>query len=341
MAQSAIELNTADLIDNIGVADALNLIEGLFPDEQPTESVTETEKPESEETETVEPEVVEETPEKAEETTEEETEPEGDEETVPEEAEEKEPEKVEEDEPKDLKGMRRRIDKLTAQKYEAMEKLEATEAKVKDLEARLAAGGEPVPVPEVPLANLNTEAEVIQLYQKAQQAKQWALQNLDGAEVEQENGEKIFRDSKYVQTVLANAERIIDTDAPSRYQYLKQRDQWMVVAKAEYPNLITPGTQENQELRAVIRQCPQLQRFPELVVWVGDALMGRKIRESKSKDRVAKKPVAKPLSSPKPSSAKASSKPTAKRVGDTNVAKRLINADRGDLADDIGSMLGL
>jgi hypothetical protein len=210
------------------------------------------------------------------------------------------------EEEKDLlpPSVQKRIDKLTAQKHEAIEKVEVLESKVKELEGKIGTVSTP-PTPENPLANVHTVEELTSRLEKARKIKTWALENLDGGEVQTEKGETQFLDGAAVKRWLALSESLISEHIPQRKQYLETRAAFDVEAKKFYPNLYKSGTEENLTLLSWIRTFPEVLRFPDFQLIIADALAGQKIRFAKAKasggngQEKEKKPT---LAAPSPSS---------------------------------------
>lgn len=197
---------------------------------------------------------------------------------------EEEPKQDEEKKKEELApNIQKRIDKIVAQKHAAIEKAEALEAKVKELEAKVSAPAPQVPTPEDPLANVNSQEELSQQFEDAKKVKRWALENLDGGEVANKDGTTEYWDGPKVKRYLAWSEALLTEHIPQRKAYLESQAQFEAQAKSYYPNMAKVGTEENSVLTAWIKLFPAVQRFPDHKLIIMDALAGQKLRLSKAK----------------------------------------------------------
>jgi hypothetical protein len=208
-----------------------------------------------------------------------------------------------EEEEKFPPNVQKRIDKITAQKHEALEKVELLTAKVKELEAKVAVPIAPPPTSENPLANVFDPRELVQRLEVARKVKTWALEHLDGGEIQTEKGETQYLDGSQVKRWLAMSEALVTEHIPQRADYLQRLSTFNAEAQRVYPNLFKAGTEENNILREWIQKLPAIMNYPDFQLIVADALVGQKIRFSRGKNSQNGEKVKSPtLAAPSPSS---------------------------------------
>jgi hypothetical protein len=241
--------------------------------------------------------------------------------------------------------IQRRIDKLTAQKKEALEKAqslesEATQAKTRlaELEAQLNESARPVlsPTAENPLADVDTTEALDAKIKSAQEVRRWALKNTDGATVKRPDGSEVYLDSDQVKDYLIKADDVLTIHAPQRQQWLSQRQPAIAAAKDVFPDIFKKGTDMHTAYMATVKQAPELLKLPQHEYWVGLALYGEQQLMANQKAQAAKATAAKKVSSAKSdpktptpanpvSSAKSSTKGTVRR----DVRDRVMSGSAG------------
>jgi hypothetical protein len=239
--------------------------------------------------------------------------------------------------------VQKRIDKLTAQKKEALEKAQtleteysAAKTKLAELEAQVNEASRPVlqPSAENPLADVDTQEALEAKIKSAQEVRRWALRNTDGATVKRPDGTEVYVDSDEVKNYLIKADDVLTTYAPARQQWLAQRQPAVEAAKNLFPDIFTKGTALNTAYQATVKQAPELLKLPQVEYWVGLALYGEQQLMQKQEAQKAKASAAKKVSSakseaklPTPASPVSAAK-SATKTSSKDAAKRLY--ERGD-----------
>jgi hypothetical protein len=217
----------------------------------------------------------------------------------------------EEDEPppEEPKGeisesVQKRIDKLTAQRKSAEEKAATLETELTELKGKYQAPPPVAPTPSSPLANVETKADLQQRIQLVLRAKSWAIQNLDGGDVDLGEGKTKFLDGPEVKKILANAEEMLTVHIPARDKYIDAKADFDSQALKAYPSLFKAGTVDNKEMVSWLSVFPECRKYPDIALIIGDAIMGRKVRLAKTaqgaKGGNGQTP---PLATPQPASA--------------------------------------
>lgn len=173
--------------------------------------------------------------------------------------------------------VQKRIDRITAEKHELREQLDAIKAELEETKAK--AEAQPPVIfkdPENPLSSFTDAAALEAEIAKAQAVLDWTEDNRDGATVTV-NGEEKFYDSDAVKQIRANARNIVKA-GPKQQEYLRVRSATLPEAKAFYPDFFKPGTSANQFLQATLKQYPSIVQFPNWELIVGDAFEGQRLR---------------------------------------------------------------
>jgi hypothetical protein len=195
------------------------------------------------------------------------------EETVPERTEEKAelPESVQ-----------ARIDRLTAARRDLEDSVSALTAKNADLESKLSNAGArgPVRIAADPLGDIISYEGLEQRFLDAQQAKIWALQNLDGGSVlvNAQTGETRELNGYEVKQLLAHSDDLLTRMIPKRKQYLDARVDFDRQADTYYTDYRKADSELSRTLNSWIQMFPEMTRFPDFRLIVADALVGQKIR---------------------------------------------------------------
>jgi len=204
-------------------------------------------------------------------------------------------------------GYRKRIDKLTRQKREAIEKAGELERELNETKSKLEKSQTDRPVPVVnqadPFADVWDAKKLDDEWNKARDLKRWCEDNIDGCEI----GDKEYS-SNEIKQIKRRVEDALDMHIPSRARFLNNYKQIQPIAEQIYPFWKDRKSAQYTEAQAVLRQLPQLSALPEHQVLVGDFLEGRRLRlereSAKGKPsaklplKTAPKQPGKPTSSP-------------------------------------------
>jgi hypothetical protein len=192
-------------------------------------------------------------------------------------------------------GYRKRIDKLTRQKREALEKADALERELNETKTKLEQNQSDRPVPVVnqtdPFADVWDAKKLDEEWNKARDLKRWCEDNIDGCEI----GDKEYSSSE-IKQIKRRVEDALDMHIPSRARFLNNYKQIQPIAEQIYPFWKDRKSAQYTEAQAVLRQLPQLSALPEHQVLVGDFLEGRRLRMER--ETKGKTPVRVPAKAP-------------------------------------------
>ena len=180
------------------------------------------------------------------------------------------------------KGVKKRIDKLSAKRREAEAEVERLKYEVERLSQE---AGKPAQVPskESPYANLATLEEVNREADQAKQIRRWCEMNPDGAEVTNSNGETVDYTAEDVRKIKVKALDALEEHLPARARYLENYNHIEQVALKEYPWWKDRSSSERQIAESFLKHFPEIKRFPDYKMVVGDYIKGIKTREQSSK----------------------------------------------------------
>jgi len=207
-------------------------------------------------------------------------------------------------------SVQKRIDQLTAKRKAAEEQVATLVAENTALKAR-ALNVPPVPpTPASPLADIETHEALGAKLALAQQAKTWAIENLEGGNVDMGEGKVQYLDAPNVRKLLAKAEELLTLHGPQRGRFITDKGQFDAEAKRDYPALFKAGSAENTEYNSWLTVFPACRQYADIALIVGDAITGRTMRLAK-RQKGAQKGNGQnpPLATPAPSGAPRVAKP--------------------------------
>lgn len=180
---------------------------------------------------------------------------------------------------------RKNVEEETAAEIaELKQRLAEAEARVEEKPPEIA----PVATEANPFGNLNSIEDVQKEMMQAEQTLEWAEDNPEGAVLETKEGEKEFT-SEDVREIRKKAARAMRRHLPEQLGYIQARDQLEPQALEAYPWWKDKSSSDFQNAMQLLRQMPELARFPDYKFVVGDYLQGRAIREAPpAKQGVAK-----------------------------------------------------
>lgn len=214
------------------------------------------------------------------------------------------------------KGVQKRIDKLTRQKYELQEKYEALEQEKKDLEARLnETESQPRASGNDPLGHLTSEADLAKYEDTLTKYVDFAEQALIEYESDPEKVEKTLdnlvgdwrsqtEDAEvFLKNVLRNSNRTL-RQVPKKRDALRALSQARENAVKEFPWLGDQGNKKTQWIENQKRAYPQLNQIPGIDRYLAYAVEG--MAAVRGRKKAPAQPKAEPPKQPRTPSQKTS-----------------------------------
>lgn len=231
------------------------------------------------------------------------------------------------------KGVKKRIDKLTAKRREAEQKVAELEAEMERLKQE---ASEKRPVSEStglnPYSNLNTPDAVQKEVEQAKKVRRWCEMNPDGATVKNEDGTETDYTAEEVRNIKLRVLDALEEHLPKRLAYIQQAEQIEKVAHKEYPWWKDKSTREHTIAQKFLESFPEIAKFPDYKMVIGDYIRGVKARESAYKQSAPAKAPIQPKATSAP--AKPAQKQAIEKVARQSFAK---TGSREDLASIIAS----
>ena len=196
------------------------------------------------------------------------------------------------------KGVQKRIDKLTAKRKQAEEEVASLRKEMEALkqlvtESQQSSAKEETSVTNAdnPFSTLKSKAEVDKEVEQARWLRYKCMENPQGF---------ILGETEYgpedVSRMLVNATKAIEEYLPKQMARIDTESKIKPIAEAAYPWWKSPQSQEYQMAQQILRTAPELKKFPDWQIWIGDAIAGMKMRESATKPaQVQKKAPVQPV----------------------------------------------
>jgi hypothetical protein len=180
------------------------------------------------------------------------------------------------------KGVKKRIDKLSAKRREAEAEVERLKSEVERLSQE---ANKPAQTPKSdnPYSNLKTLEEVNREAEQAKQIRRWCEMNPDGATVTGANGEEVDYSAEEVRRIKVKALDALEEHLPARAKYIENYSQIEQVATKEYPWWKDRSSNERQIAESFLKHFPEITRFPDYKMVLGDYIRGVKSREATKK----------------------------------------------------------
>lgn len=156
------------------------------------------------------------------------------------------------------------------------------------------------PDPLNPYAHLNTPELISKEVEQAKQVRRWCEMNPDGATVKGENGEETDYTSEEIRQIKLRAMDAIEEHLPKQMAYVNASREVDKIALSEYPWWKDKAARERQIANKFLEAFPEITRFPDYKMVVGDYIRGVKAREGSAKSSTsARAPVQpRPTNSP-------------------------------------------
>jgi hypothetical protein len=208
---------------------------------------------------------------------------------------------IAENDPRAIAKMLKRINKLTARAKTAEETsakavsdaVAEREARIAELEAKLTqttpASPAEAPVPtsaETPLAHVENAAQLQEEIARAKRIRAWAITHWDGVdpetgdpvEVPDGNGGTRVATAAEIRSHFSRCDEVLNEHAPARAEFLRQRTEQIELARTEYPALFDTKSDEHRLFQQVLQALPEIRRFADPEVFVGEWLEGHRAR---------------------------------------------------------------
>jgi hypothetical protein len=210
----------------------------------------------------------------------------------------------EEDEVRVLpKGIKKRIDKLAQKRREAEEQAAHWKAEAERLKAESERTPQAKPVSNNPFANIDSPEAIQKEIEKAKQVRRWCEMNPDGGVVKDDNGNETEFTGEEVRQIKVRAMDAIEEHIPAQMRYIENMHRVEQMVAKEYTWWKDKSSAERQIAEAFMKHFPEIKRFPDYKMVLGDYIRGVKAREAASKKTAPSRPPSQPKSASAPNTA--------------------------------------
>lgn len=229
------------------------------------------------------------------------------------------------------KGVKKRIDKLVAKRREAEAEVERMKAEMQRLEQEAQKPAQTARVRNNPFAQLTDPNQVVAEVEKAKQIRRWCEMNPEGAVVKDAEGNETEYSAEEVRRIKVQSLEAIEEHLPAQLAYINNFQQVEQLAAKEYPWWKDKSSKERQIAEAFIQHFPEITRFPDYKMVLGDYIRGVKTRTSKSGGAAPQRIPSQPKMSGVPASQ------PARAAGKSDLTRFRSSGGKDDLSDIIAS----
>ena len=180
------------------------------------------------------------------------------------------------------KGVKKRIDKLTAKRKEAEAEVERLKSEMERLRDEASQPAR-VPTKDNPYSHLNSIEQVNREVEQAKQVRRWCEMNPEGAVVRDAQGNEQEYTAEDVRKIKIKALDALEEHLPKQANYLQNYNKFETIVAKEYPWWKDRTSQERAIADTFLKQFPEITKFPDYKMVLGDYIRGVKARESASK----------------------------------------------------------
>jgi hypothetical protein len=221
---------------------------------------------------------------------------------------ESEEQESEEDEVESLpKGVKKRISKLNAKRKEAEEALRKAQDELEELRKSFSDPKPSASKDNNPFGHITREEDLSSAANKARQVRDWVEENPYGGTITKSDGTEIEVDEREARRMKVQAMRDLEVNIPLQLSNIQARRKFDPLAEETYPWWKKKESTEYKTAQALIQNFPELAKFPDYKLVVGDFIFGmtaRQARQAKSAPQnkapfQPSRPSASPMSQPK------------------------------------------
>lgn len=195
------------------------------------------------------------------------------------------------------RGVQKRIDKLTKRVKERNERISELENKLEEAASLPDTTPAPPPRADNPFTNLSAISDVEREEQNAEAVIDWCDEHPDGAVVDTSDGEVEYT-AEEVRSMRRRAGKAIRKWLPERKSWIREHKVQDEYAQQHYKWWSDKSSAQYQAAMNIVREFPEVQRFPDYKIIVGDTLVGMAARLEGEKSSGKKKRAVAPKKAP-------------------------------------------
>jgi hypothetical protein len=230
------------------------------------------------------------------------------------------------------KGVKKRIDKLVAKRREAEQEVERMKTELERLSQEASLPARAQEIRGNPYAKLMSPEAIQSEVEKAKQIRRWCEMNPDGGIITDSQGNDTEYTAEQVRNIKVKAMDALEEHLPAQHAYLNNFKQVEEVSSKEYPWWKDKSSRERQIAESFIKHFPEITRFPDYKMVVGDYIRGVKSREASKQNAGQQRLPSQPRTSGAPVA-------SGKKEADMSRSKQRFVSSGGkdDLSDIIAS----
>lgn len=180
------------------------------------------------------------------------------------------------------KGVKKRIDKLVAKRREAEQEVERMKSELERLEREAKKPAQTREIRKNPYATLESGEAINAEAERAKQIRRWCEMNPDGGVVTNADGTQTEYSAEQVRKIKVRAMDALEEHLPAQLAYINNFQQVEQIATKEYPWWKDKSSKERQIAEAFLQHFPEITRFPDYKMVLGDYIRGVKARDASS-----------------------------------------------------------
>jgi hypothetical protein len=178
------------------------------------------------------------------------------------------------------KGVKKRIDKLIAKRREAEDEIGRLKAENERLAQEVGRPAQTQINSKNPYASLTDMQSIQKEADRAKQIRRWCEMNPEGGVVKDAQGNETEYTAEEVRNIKIRALDALEEHLPAQAQYVQNAQQVEQVVAKVYPWWKDKSSAERQIAEAFMQHFPEIKRFPDYKMVVGDYIRGIKAREA-------------------------------------------------------------
>lgn len=198
-----------------------------------------------------------------------------------EESEPDEQESEEDDEAQLPKGLKKRISKLNSKRKEAEDALRKAQEEIEELRKTVSNPQPSRNKDDNPFAHITREEDLASAAEKARKVRDWVEENPYGGTITKSDGTEIEIDEREARRMKVQALRDLEVNLPTQQANIQARRKFDPIAEQHYPWWSKKESTEYKTAQALIQNFPELAKFPDYKLVVGDFIFGMTARQGR------------------------------------------------------------
>tara|TARA_Y100000590_G_scaffold87854_3_gene98584 strand:+ start:815 stop:1738 length:924 start_codon:yes stop_codon:yes gene_type:complete len=199
------------------------------------------------------------------------------------------------------RGVQKRIDKLTAQKKALAEEKDKAisdlRQEIDELRASKESPDPKVDDPSNPYRHLQDLETIRREELNAETVLDWCDDHPDGAVVHEDGNEREYS-VEDIREIRKRARKALNRQLPEQRKWVEDYAATEPYVEANFPWWADKATAEYQAARQIMKEFPEVMRFPGYKVSVGDIVEGMKVRMARQEEKAKGRKKAAPPKAP-------------------------------------------